>query len=316
MIFILFNLASTHLHSPIELFEEYNRIHGRSYSSQIEFMTKLEIFNQNLANVSKPFDVKSLSPYMDLTEYEFKEKYLSSSMNSFPISNLEIFSSKLVDIPDSVNYADQGVVTPVKTQGSCGACWAFATISVIETQTMIVNNVLESLSEQQLVDCDNANTDCDGGWIDMAFIYIIKAGGVMKGVDYPYIEKQGRCKFIPEEVAARVESFYAISQDEAEILKVVAEKGTVAIVLNAGPLQFYKRDDVVSGENCDPKNLNHAVVIVGYKDVIDQGIRKPVWIVRNSWGPGFGNDGYFYILRNVGACGLNKKPFIGFVQQK
>lgn len=311
---IILNLPLLSVQSNLEIFAKYSKLHSKIFSNEAETYERFQIFVENLDKIEKPYDVNELSPFMDLTHEEFKEKYLSATISSVSISNLEIYTSQLLNIPNSINYAEMGVVTPVKTQGTCGACWAFATVSVIETQTKLVNNILQPLSEQQLVDCDNANSDCDGGWVDLAFTYVKKIGGIMKGSEYPYIEKQGRCKFIPEDVVAKVKSFYALSQDEEEIRKVVAEKGTVAIILNAAPLQLYKKGDVVTGENCDPKNLNHAVVIVGFTDVIIKGISKPVWIVRNSWGEEFGNNGYFYILRNVGACGLNKKVFIGFVE--
>jgi C1A family cysteine protease len=165
------------------------------------------------------------------------------------------------------------------------------------------------LSEQQLVDCDrDEDQGCNGGLMDNAFGYFVKAGGVEQSKDYPYKARDQTCKFDKTKTVVQLSGFKDIAQDEAEIQKALSTVGPLAVAINAEPLQFYD-SGIYDGDesDCDPDGLNHGVVIVGYG--VEKG--KNYWIVRNSWGASWGEQGYFRFIRTKttgkgkGTCGIN-----------
>eukprot|EP00613_Pedinella_sp_CCMP2098_P012534 CAMPEP_0171670652 /NCGR_PEP_ID=MMETSP0990-20121206/50779_1 /TAXON_ID=483369 /ORGANISM="non described non described, Strain CCMP2098" /LENGTH=175 /DNA_ID=CAMNT_0012255307 /DNA_START=45 /DNA_END=571 /DNA_ORIENTATION=+ len=99
----------------------------------------------------------------------------------------------------------------------------------------------------------------------------------------------------------RVSGWQAASTNETEIAKFMMDTGPLSVLLNAGKLQFYK-EGVYSPARCDPSSLDHAVLLVGFGTDPDAG---DYWRVKNSWGEGWGENGYFRISRGTGACGIN-----------
>lgn len=136
-------------------------------------------------------------------------------------------------------------MTAVKDQGQCGSCWAFSAIGAIEGQYERASGKLESLSEQQLVDCSSSfgNEGCNGGLMDNAFRYVKKAGGVDKESDYPYIsghtEHAGFCKFKSNVSVAKVTGLVDIkSGDEEELMEALAYNGPISIAIDAELTSF------------------------------------------------------------------------------
>jgi len=194
-------------------------------------------------------------------------------------------------------------VTPVRDQGSCGDCWAFATAAIVESAWAISKNVLQVLSPQNLLDCDTANTQnpsngCLGRSPSDATNYVI-ASGLHTEKSYPYHGAQRGCGW-PGFPSATISSANFFNQgDYNSILGWVANNGPVSIVIDATPLMHYGGGIVAGG--CVGLH-NHAVTVVGYGSFLGVNF----WIVKNSWSAQWGASGYFLLQRGPqNWCGAN-----------
>jgi C1A family cysteine protease len=138
-----------------------------------------------------------------------------------------------------------------------------------------------------------------------ALRYLIRVGGIEKQISYPYTGKDGKCKFSSLLVSETVSDLVQIERDEKKIKKALIEIGPLIVALDASSLHFYTKGSIirqnsVCGQTED--DLNHGVVIVGF-GVDEKGVEY--WIVKNSWGTQFGDNGFFKIERNKNTCGIS-----------
>jgi len=246
-----------------------------------------------------------LTPFADLTPEEFSMrngfKSVGRDLSAAPLAE----SLDVSSLPDSFDWREKGAVNAVKNQQQCGSCWAFATVANIEGAGFVTNKKLLSLSEQELVDCDKKTGDvgCQGGLPSNAYTDMIQNKiGLETEATYPYVAKDGQCKASKSAEKAFIGGWVNVSTDEDQIAAALMKYGPLAIGINAGPMQWYhggvaKPWKVV----CNPAKLDHGVAIVGFG--VDSGTKY--WVIRNSWGPSWGEKGYYRIVRGTGACGLN-----------
>lgn len=282
-------------------FMKFIRQYNKEYSSVEEFQIRFEIFKHNLSKVE---DHERFVPHMDVSEEEFKNK-LTLSAAAIPKSraNSSKYESTLAlgELPDTHDWISKGAVTPVKDQGSCGSCWAFSAIANIEGQDFLTNGKLRAFSEQQLVDCDRAQDQgCNGGLMDNAFTYF-QTKKVMLGSDYPYKGRDETCKYNETKGQFNVKSFKDVSQNENDLATAVFELGPISVAVDASAFQFFQGGHIMTGKECNYSQLNHGVTVVGFG--VEKGVK--FWMVKNSWGQGWGEKGYIRIERGVGACGIN-----------
>jgi len=284
----------------------YKQVHGKKYSPS-ENLKRRAIWESNLEKVAthnRKFDMglttftKGVNKFADMTFEEFSKIYTSKSLpKKTGVRSLFVKSNK--PLAASVDWRDKGAVTEVKDQGQCGSCWAFSTTGGLEGQWFLAKNELLSLSEQQLVDCSQAegNNGCGGGLMDYGFAYIQKKGIVSED-DYQYTAQDGDCHADDYQSVATLSSWKDIPQgDEDALAKAIQSVGPISIGIDATEnFQMYS-GGILDDDSCDPYSLDHGVLAVGYGN--------GYYIVKNSWGGQWGESGYIRMSRNKdNQCGV------------
>jgi cathepsin L len=209
--------------------------------------------------------------------------------------------------PDSLDYRDYGAVNAIKDQLQCGSCWAFSAIGAQESQGFLTFGTLLVLSEQNLVDCDANDAGCDGGLPSIAYEWVIihQAGQFSLSSDYPYAARDQSCQFGDHAPASQIVGYIStLEGDESDLQVQLAGTGPVAAGIDASwtSFQLYQSgvyDEPRCGNGED--DLDHGIVVIGY----GTDAATPFWIVRNSWGTGWGEKGYVRMSRNKNnQCGI------------
>jgi cathepsin H len=274
------------------------------------------LVDENNGRSGRSFDLSLDGPFANMSWTEFRTNILMSPQDCSATVGRAQFGDGEDPLPRHVDWREKGVISGVKNQGRCGSCWTFSTTGAMEAHHAIKfkNWRTSEMAEQQLLDCaaEFDNHGCNGGLPSHAFEYIHSAGGLSKEFFYPYrAESTGdnsQCKFdssAKSKIGGRtVQSFNVTEGDEESLKRIVATVGPVSVAFEVvEDFRLYKRG-IYSSDKCKsgPKDVNHAVLIVGYGVEPDVGL--PYWIVKNSWGREFGEEGYFKIVRGRNMCGI------------
>lgn len=321
---------------------EFN-IKYKTFKKNFYIREKLIDGEKNSTDLKEAESAFGDSPFMDVEPEEFRRGYLSLRTSDIPEATERYFETDPQDneieddeeidgipddeeekknlrflgdekdtpveqkrrkkLPKNWDWRMKGAVNAVQNQGTCGGCWAFSAVANLEGQYFKKFGVLPKFSEQQLIDCDGSNSGCGGGIMHNAFTYL-KDAGVSESANYPYQEVQGYCQYNANFGNNLVRGYsFAGTESEKKIRRMLYEVGPLAITINASYLQYYNGGIInIPYEYC-PYAPNHGVNLVGYGKT-ETG--QKYWIVRNTWGPYWGEGGYFRIARGVGLCGINK----------
>jgi C1A family cysteine protease len=314
-------------HVAFEQFAEFMRTYNKTYETAQEFQMRFKNFVDNLAKIDE-LNAKAtgtaryaVNKFSDMSAEEFRRYPCGVDRLSSLTGLRPNFKPNLADlaadlstqaIPTNFDWSTQGAVTPVKDQGQCGSCWAFSTIGNIEGVNYLANKQLVGLSEQEEVDCSHTSYGCGGGWPFWAMSDIL-ANPINGVVDtesgYPYTAEDGTCAESTSDEGTTITSYksYCTEEtaacDEGAMAALLVQVGPLSACLDATPMQSYT-GGIDNPQNCDPTYIDHCITIVGYG--VDSASGLAYWKIKNSWGTSWGEEGYYYLIRGTGACGINK----------
>jgi len=331
-------------------FSKYQFEYGKKYTSPKEFTMRKAVFDANLKKIqehNKMYELGQVSytmgvnQFTDMTQQEFDEYVQGLPAvpkegfeNTISQEHLESLRAKYANynFDEDFSWVDEGIVTSVKNQGQCGSCTSFACTGSIESCFIKKSGeVIDDLAEQFFVDCAYGYESdeypgfdaqgCAGAWPQPYFAYLKEQTNGQHQLEsaYPYTAHDGTCTssndgfYTGGAVTGQV-AIWGTNEDDLKMLLV--EYGPVVTALDASHLSSYSHgvfhsfwccNAANTGSSCTNKN-NHAVLVVGYGH--ESG--KDYWLVKNSWGKSFGEDGYFKIQSGTGHCGfgwqLNNVP--------
>jgi C1A family cysteine protease len=272
-----------------EKFQAWKHKYGKKYADPDFEAYRLKVYTANLNKIENHTGTYTVAEnqFMDLTKEEFKATYLGLMPKKTVGSSVHVNTG--VKSGD-VDWRKKGAVSKIKDQGQCGSCWAFSTTGSLESVDAVFGSGLGDFSEQQLVDCSGSygNMGCNGGLMDYAFQYVI-AKGITTESAYPYKAVDGKCKSDGGDF--KISKYTDVKQGNCDDLQNAITQQPVSIGVDAETWQFYS-GGIFS--DCG-KQLDHGVLAVGYT--------ADYWIVKNSWGSSWGEQGYIR-LKSGNTCGI------------
>merc|ERR1711963_742597 len=297
--------------SMVDEFNTFKTRYNKHYVNEKENAHRLNIFANNLRTITthnKEADEgihtfrMSVNKFADLTDEEWQQRFMKrENLKPRPVTKSQPTPGR----PDYVDWREEGYVTPVADQGNCGSCWAFGSNGALEGAIKKKTGELVNLSEQNLVDCDSKSSGCNGGLEIWAWDYIIKNGGINLEEDYPYEAKHHhKCNFDEINRVLTMTDYIEYPNDEEALTNHIAEEGPVSVSMDASHSSFqHYSSGVYQDPNCGHKerDLDHAILGVGYGT--EDGVGY--FLVKNSWGTSWGEEGYFKMLRDgSNMCGI------------
>ncbi len=246
----------------------------------------------------------SLPPVLDLSDPAIGSRVQMPLAQAGPLLPAPVDAQAL---PASFDWRAQGKVTPVRNQGNCGSCWAFSVVGVLESAVKVQLGAPDGdLSEQYLVNCNGYSYGCNGGWFTAhnlhqnAFIAPQTAAGSVTEAQLRYTAQDGAC-------AANYQKGYRLTEwrfinyetpNVAAIKQAILDYGPVGTAVCVGPAFYaYGGGVFATDESCGSDFVNHAVILVGWDDSTQS------WIMKNSWGAGWAEDGYMRIRYGTSEIG-------------
>jgi C1A family cysteine protease len=296
--------------------QEYKNEYGLNFNSNDEDEYRQSIFEQHMAFIEQENQLGhsyelGVNNFVHLTEEEMDVmKGLRRSHRDVDLPKLE--ESEVVEVAAAVDWRTAGILNPIKNQGSCGSCWAFSAVAILEAHKAQKTGILQNLAEQQLVDCSKAGS-CNGGdeWdaIDW-YAGRLPTGslkhGACKTSTYPYAARDQTCKESSCTYginAGLITGYIYGSKNSDSSMISYLNNGVVSSGVYAGNEWSYYSTGIV-GVACNGHTQNHAIAVVGYT--------ADAYIVRNSWGTGWGENGHIRIKRGLSgdaaSCILQWEP--------
>nr|XP_020463114.1 cathepsin O [Monopterus albus] len=288
-------------------FDSFRELFHRRYDVNSEEFNRRHLYFQDTMKRHKYLNSFSAAPhsakyginqFSDLSQKEFRELYLRASTARAP----SFSGLKTEGLPARFDWRDKAVVSPVQNQQACGSCWAFSVVGAMQSVHAIEGSTLERLSVQQVLDCSYKNEGCNGGstlqaldWLKQTRVKLVLES------EYSYKAKTGICHYFSQShggVALKNFTAHDFGGQEKAMMGQLVECGPLVALVDAVSWQDYLGG--IIQHHCSSHWSNHAVLVVGYDTTGD----IPYWIVQNSWGTSWGNEGYVYIKIGDSVCGI------------
>jgi cathepsin L len=287
-------------------------MYGKNYENDEEEMRRniiwqsnkqyIEAHNENADKFGFELGMNALG---DLESHEVVDLFNGYNQEMKNSSRRVFTYNPNIEAEATVDWREKGAVTGVKNQGQCGSCWSFSATGSLEGQHFLKTGTLVSLSEQNLIDCSTryGNHGCKGGLMDNAFRYIEANHGIDTERSYPYQAHDELCRFREANVGATLNGYVDIPRrDEKALTQAIQAIGPISVAIDASKKTFhYYKSGVYYDFLCSSTKLDHGVLAVGYGTMDG----KDYYIVKNSWGPQWGMEGYVMMSRNrENNCGI------------
>ena len=291
---------------------EYLTFWGKSYMTTEEFAARKALFIETDAIIEAHNKTDSRfklghNKFSDYTEHERSK--LSGGAKKYNHVASGPMNVPNDGVPSSVDWRDQGAVTPVKNQAACGSCWAFSAVGALEGANFIKTGTLTSFSEQQQVSCNTSCYGCGGGWSYKAFDFW-KSNNAFTEDAYPYTSGAGdsgtceQASLVSTDVGTTGHFF--VTEDNIDEMKAAVAQQPVSVSIEADKSVFQLYSSGVFDSTACGTNTDHATLVVGYASDSD----GDYWIMKNSWGTSWGEDGYMRvaIVAGEGICAIQSSP--------
>lgn len=283
--------------------------------------------------------VAALNKYADYTEEEFQgmlghrlSRRSREADAPAPLRALSFLQTQPeVELAQTVDWRQKlNVSRNADDQGACGSCWAVAAAGAVQTHLEMSGHDALAVSYEQLVDCVpnpdicGGSGGCNGATSELAFEYM-ETHGLSLRKDYQGYQTggDGTCRQ-PQHPAVTVSSFVRLPENDAPaLLSAIATQGPAVVSADASNWMNYGSGVFT---NCDKDAvINHAILMMGYGKDEDTEDTKGLcfWLIKNSWGPYWGEGGYIRVQRHGGGdcgehknaednyCGVDRKPLDG-----
>jgi len=307
LVAILIGIVAVQAMTPEEkLFVAHVQRYNKKYEGAEAFFKRFHIFKENLQyiqteNAKNQSYTLGLNEFADMTKQEFFSSHTGLLQRPAGLPQGKVFSAPAGFKPQAnVDWRTSGAVTPIKNQGQCGSCWAFSTTGAMEGAYQIKEQKLPNLSEQQLVDCagDSGNMGCNGGLMDYAFTWL-QDNGAATQADYPYKGYDQACQGPAKDQKYKTTGYVDVQSGSEPALVAAVTKAPTSVAIEADQSAFQFYSGGIFTAACG-QQLDHGVLAVGY---VDTGTKY--WIVKNSWGTSWGEQGYMRMVRGKNQCGIN-----------
>lgn len=282
----------------IEAYSNWKREHMSFYSSPSEDNYRLQIFYETYQEVE---DVNSqnlewqagLNQFSAMSYEEFSTKYLGAEE---PQYDADVVTEEINLYASSVDWVKKGKVNSVQSQGSCGSCWAFATVASAESSAAIKTGSLKKYSEQQILDCVTANGGCNGGRTRPVFDYLKKTG-LISAKSYPYKKVRGSCR-AGKISGTKSKTFTSLKRHSSSSAGIKSGLSSAPVIVWMSTNKAFKnyKSGTFSDTSCKSAQGFHFILLTGYGSGYFRG--------RNSWGTRWGSSGYVNIKDISGSTGI------------